>query len=137
MKGAIIMTLKKQSIGDFRKLDVYCKAILLNKKLYGIIEKFPSYEKTNLSDQLRRASVSVCGNLAEGVGNFYYGKQFDRLNSAIGSLCECQCYLDIATMLGYISQDEYRAVDGDAKEVLKMLIRLAKHIESAMSGEAS
>lgn len=131
------MTLKKQSIGDFRKLDVYRKAILLNKKLYRIIEKFPSYENTNLSDQLRRASVSVCGNLAEGVGSFYYGKQFDRLNSAIGSLCECQCYLDIARMLDYISQDEYHAVDGDAKEVLKMLIGLAKHIESAMSGEAS
>ena len=131
------MTKKKQNIGNFRELDVYRRALSLNKKLYRIIEKFPSYEKNNLSDQLRRASVSVCGNLAEGVGNFYFGKTFDRLNSAIGSLRECQCYLDIATMLGYIDKETYRTVDDYAEEILKMLIGLAKRTETAMSEEES
>lgn len=131
------MAVKKENISNFRDLNVYRSALKLNKKLYRIVEKFPSYEKHNLSDQLRRASVSVCANLAEGAGNYYFGKEFDRLNTAIGSLCECRAFLDIATMLEYIDREEYRALDDDAEEVLKMLIGLAKRIEKAMLEDAS
>lgn len=129
--------MKKQSIGNFRDLQVYRKALVFNKTMYKIIETFPSYEKNNLSDQLRRASTSVCANIAEGCSSYYFGKEFDRINTAIGSLCECKAFLDIATMLDYIDREEYRSLDDDADEILKMLIGLAKRIESAMSGEAS
>ena len=129
--------MKKQSIGNFRDLQVYRKALVFNKSMYKIIESFPSYEKNNLSDQLRRASTSVCANIAEGCGSYYYGKEFDRINTAIGSLYECRAFLDIATMLGYIDRQEYRTLDDDAEEVLKMLIGLAKRIETAMLGDAS
>ena len=137
MKGAIIMTLKKQSIGNFRELEVYKKALVFNKKMNNLIETFPAHEKNNLSDQLRRASTSVCANIAEGVSNFYYGKEYDRLNSAIGSLSECRSFLDISRMLDYITQDEYKTFDELAEEVLKMLIALANRTEKLMQEEAS
>ena len=128
--------MKKQSIGNFRDLQVYRKALVFNKSMYKIIESFPSYEKNNLSDQLRRASTSVCANIAEGCSSYYIGKAFDRINTAIGSLSECRAFLDIATMLGYIDKETYRTLDDDAEEVLKMLIGLAKRTETAMSEEA-
>lgn len=137
MKGAIIMTLKKQSIGNFRELEVYKKALVFNKKMNNLIETFPAYEKNNLSDQLRRASTSVCANIAEGVSNFYYGKEYDRLNSAIGSLSECRCFLDISRMLEYITEDQYHTLDKLAEEVLKMLIALANRTEKLMKEDAS
>lgn len=129
--------MKKQSIGDFRELHVYKKALVFNKKMNNLIKTFPTYEKNNLSDQLRRASTSVCANIAEGVSNFYYGKEYDRLNSAIGSLSECRSFLDISRMLDYITQDEYKTFDELAEEVLKMLITLANRTEKLMQEEAS
>ncbi|MFJ7368274.1 four helix bundle protein [Lysinibacillus sp. NPDC098008] len=129
--------MKKQSIGDFRELHVYKKALVFNKKMNNLIKTFPAYETNNLSDQLRRASTSVCANIAEGVSNFYYGKEYDRLNSAIGSLCECRCFLDISQMLEYINQDEFEAFDKLAEEVLKMLIALANRTEKLMKEDAS
>lgn len=131
------MAVKKDSIGNFRDLQVYRKALVFNKKMNNLIEAFPAYEKNKLSDQLRRASTSVCANIAEGVPNFYYGKEYDRLNSAIGSLRECRSFLDISRMLDYIAQDKYHTLDKLSEEVLKMLIALANRIEKLMKEDAS
>ncbi|WP_016994705.1 four helix bundle protein [Lysinibacillus boronitolerans] len=131
------MALKKQNIGNFRELNVYRKALIFNKQMNTLIDSFPAYEKNNLSDQLRRASTSVCANLAEGCGNYYYKKEFDRLNTAIGSLCECRAFLDIATMLGHLEREEYHELDGEAEEILKMLIGMAKRIEKILEEDAS
>ena len=131
------MAIKKDFIGNFRDLQVYRKALVFNKKMNNLIETFPAYEKNNLSDQLRRASTSVCANISEGVGNYYYGKEFDRLNSAIGSLCECRSFLDIARMLDYLNQSEYETLDALAEEILRMLITLANRTEKLMKEDAS
>ena len=55
---------------DFRDLLVWQKAHKFVLKVYYIIDKFPQKERFNLSDQLRRASVSIPTNIAEGMGRY-------------------------------------------------------------------
>lgn len=125
---------RKQSIVDFRQLSVYQKSLTFHKQMYDLIETFPPCEKNNLADQLRRASTSICANIAEGVGNFYYGKERDRINSAIGSLSECRSFLDMAYGANYITSEECEELDGHANEILKMLIGLINRIEKMEKG---
>lgn len=131
------MAEKKQFIGDFRELEVYKKALIFSNKIYKIVEKFPAYERNNLVDQLRRASSSCYGNIAEGNANYYYRKEYDRLNTSIGSIAECRAFLDMAVMQRYISNETYELLDKEAEEVFRMLIAMINRIEKILKGEAS
>ena len=131
------MAEKKPYVGSFRELEVYKKALIFSNKIYKIIEDFPFYESHNLCDQLRRASSSIFANIAEGSGNYYYGKEFDRLNTALASLCECRAFLDMAVMQKYISRETYDSLDVEAEEILKMLIGMLNRIEKILGEEAS
>ncbi|MFH5781520.1 four helix bundle protein [Heyndrickxia oleronia] len=130
------MAEKKPFIGDFRELEVYKKALIFSNKIYRIIEGFPSYERNNLVDQLRRASSSCYGNIAEGNANYYYGKEYDRLNTALGSIAECRAFLDMSVMQKYITKETYECLDKEAEEIAKMLVGLMNRIER-IEGEAS
>jgi len=131
------MAEKKQFIGDFRELEVYKKALIFSNKIYRIIEGFPSYERNNLVDQLRRASSSCYSNIAEANANYYYRKEYDRLNTSIGSIAECRAFLDMAIMQKYISREIYESLDKEAEEIFKMLIAIANRIEKILNEEAS
>lgn len=131
------MAEKKQSIGDFRELEVYKKALIFSNKIYNIIEKFPSYERNNLSDQMRRSSTSIYANTSEGNSNYYYRKEIDRLNTALGSTAETRSYLDFCIMQKYITREEYEKLDGEAEEIFRMLIAMINRIEKILKGEAS
>jgi four helix bundle protein len=128
---------KKQFIGNFRDLEVYKKALIFSNKIYKTVESFPSCERNNMVDQLRRASTSVYSNIAEGNANYYYGKEYDRLNTSIGSISECRAFLDMAIMQKYVSRETYDSLDKDAEEIFKMLIAMANRIEKILNEEAS
>lgn len=130
------MAEKKPFVGDFRELEVYKKALIFSNKIYKIVEKFPAYERNNLVDQLRRASSSCYANIAEGNANYYYGKEYDRLNTALGSIAECRAFLDMSVMQKYITKETYECLDKEAEEIVKMLVGLMKRIER-IEGEAS
>lgn len=131
------MAEKKPFIGDFRELEVYKKALIFSNKIYRIIEGFPSYERNNLIDQLRRASSSCYANIAEGNANYYYRKEYDRLNTSIGSIAECRAFLDMAIMQKYVSREVYVSLDNEAEEIFKMLIAMLNRIEKILKEEAS
>lgn len=131
------MTIKKDSIGNFRDLDVYKKSLLFRKQIYRIVERFPAYEKNNVVDQLRRASCSTSANISEGNANYYYAKEFDRLNTALASMAECRSFLDISVMENYITHEEYQSLDKKAEEIMAMLIGLMSRIEDIIGKEVS
>ncbi|WP_137744610.1 four helix bundle protein [Robertmurraya siralis] len=130
------MAEKKRSIGDFRELEVYKKALIFSNKIYRTVESYPSYERNNLVNQLHRASSSVYSNIAEGNSNYYYGKEYDRLNTALGSIAECRAFLDMSVMQKYITKETYEYLDKEAEEIVKMLVGLMNRIER-IEGEAS
>ena len=103
----------------FKKLVVWQKAIELAKLVYGLIRHFPVEERYALSDQLRRAVVSIPSNIAEGNGRVSNKDYAHFLSIARGSLFETVTQLELAKNFGYIA--EYDAVAALASEVGKML----------------
>ena len=117
------MTEDRQSINAFEKLDVFQRAYRISLKIHKKSMRFPQREQYGLADQLRRASKSICANLAEG-----YGKQghstaeFKRyLSMAIGSSDEMRVWLRYSFDLGYIQDQEWRLWRQEYQEISRML----------------
>lgn len=91
----------------FFDLRVYQEAKLLVREVYSLLDRFPKYETYALSDQLRRAVVSVPSNIAEGSGRVSAKEKVRFIEIAYGSLTETLCQLDIAHDLNYITDEEF------------------------------
>ncbi len=91
----------------FFDLRVYKEAKQLVREVYSLVDSFPQNENYALSDQLRRAVVSVPSNIAEGSGRFSNKEKIHFVEIAYGSLSETLCQLDIAHDLGYISDQVF------------------------------
>ena len=78
----------------FRNLNVYIKSKELVKQIYELLKKFPREEQYALSDQLRRAVISIPSNIAEGSGRNSQKDQAHFYNIAYGSLMEVFSQLD-------------------------------------------
>ena len=112
---------QKTIMTTFRNLNVYVKSKELVKQIYELLKKFPREEQFVLSDQLRRAVISIPSNIAEGSGRNSQKDQAHFYNIAYGSLMEVFSQLDIACDLGYISQEEFNQLESLINEEAKML----------------
>lgn len=86
----------------YRKLEIWKRGIRLVKSVYDLLNAFPKHETYALSDQLRRAAVSVPSNIAEGSKRTSVKEFKNFLCIASGSLAEVDTQLVIAHELGYI-----------------------------------
>ena len=108
---------------SFRDLRVWQEAMKLTTSVYRCTSSFPKHELYGLSQQIRRAAVSVPSNIAEGKGH-RSDRDFVRfLLHARGSLLELQTQLLIAQELGYLST-------ADATQ----LLNVAENVGRALSG---
>ena len=83
-------------------LKIWQKSIALTKLVYEIVAALPTHEKYGLTSQIKRSSVSIPSNIAEGAGR-NTNKDFSRFISiALGSAFELETQLLIAKNLGYI-----------------------------------
>ena len=94
-------------MSSFRELNVYIEARNLVVRVYALLKKFPEEERFAMCSQLRRSSVSVTSNIAEGISRTSSKDQVHFLNIAFGSLMETDCQFEIARDLNYISNSEY------------------------------
>jgi four helix bundle protein len=93
------------SQSSFRDLRVWQEAMALTVEIYKSTAGFPKHELYGLTQQIRRAAVSIPSNIAEGKGH-YSDKEFSRfLFHARGSLLELQTHLLIAEQLQYLSKE--------------------------------
>ena len=95
-----------------------------SKQTYRLVNQFPAAEKYALSDQVRRAAVSVPSNIAEGCGRASNRDYAHFLSIARGSLYETMTQLELAQSLGYI--DAIDDVEVLASEISRMLTTLMK-----------
>ena len=109
---------------QYRMLIVWQKAMQFSKAVYALIKQFPATEKYALSDQVRRAAVSVPCNIAEGCGRASNRDYAHFLSIARGSLYETMTQLELAQSLGYI--DAVKDVEELASEISRMLTTLMK-----------
>ena len=117
-------------IFGYRKLIAYQKAKEVVKKTYKLIKKFPIEERYAMCDQLRRASLSITSNIAEGVNRFSIKDKSHFIEMAYGSLMEVSSQFEIAEELEYITVEERTSMDELIEEdarLLSGLINSFKH----------
>lgn len=114
---------------DFRKLDVYKRALLFTKRIRGVTARFPREEMFGLRSQFCRASDSIVLNLAEGAG-CSSKKEFAKfVGYSTRSGYECGGCEDIAATLEYISKDEYKELVDETNQIVAMLIGLQRSLQ--------
>lgn len=111
---------------NYKKLGVWKKSILLCKKLYLVTQEFPKVEMYGLSDQIRRASVSIASNIAEWNGRSSDADFARFLYISKWSANELETQVYIAYELWYISEVIKTELDTDIEEILKMLVWLIR-----------
>ena len=104
----------------FKDLEIWKLSRKLSTEIYSITANFPDNEKFGLSNQLRRASISLPSNIAEGCSRSS-NKDFSRfLEIAIGSAYEMETQLLIAFDLGYIDHDRLEVLINNLDQIVKM-----------------
>ena len=106
---------------NYRKLQVYSYSLDLVKKIYVIANNLPKEEQFALSDQLRRAAVSVPSNIVEGTGRGTNKDKAHFMSLAYGSLMEVMCQIEIAYSVKYITEEEFRNIENSVDTVAKLL----------------
>jgi four helix bundle protein len=105
---------------SYRDLKVWQRSIELSVSIYRLTSGFPREEVYGLTSQLRRCSVSVASNLAEGYGRASKGEYRQFVGMARGSVLELQTQLVIAKALGFGKEALLRTAESLAEEVGKM-----------------
>src|SRR3989338_11190441 len=108
-------------INSYKDLIVWQKSFQLVKKIYKVTEKFPHSEIYGLTSQMRRASISMPSNIAEGFVR-KHTKEFSQFISiAFGSGAELETQLLLSKELKFMTEKEFNEVDSLLLEVMKML----------------
>jgi four helix bundle protein len=118
---------------NFRNLLVWRKAHTLVLSIYQATKTFPREELYNLTNQLRRASMSIPTNIAEGCGRFTQKDFANFIQNAFGSAQEVEYLLYLSTELGYLSNGEYQPLLTQLNETKAMLIALLLKIRRDIS----
>ena len=123
------------SIEGLSRLKVWMRAkdfaLLIYQKVLPIL---PSEEKWNLNQQLRRSSLSVSANIAEGHGRFYYQDNVRFCYTARGSLEEVLSHLTFAHEMNFISDELYKELVGEGDEIDKMLNGYISYLKKSKHG---
>ena len=114
----------------FRDLKVYRLAFNLAMEIFYVSRNFPAEEKYSLTDQIRRASRSVPGNIGEGYRKRRYPRMFvSKMAEADGEATETQVWLDFAYECGYLTQNRRTELRNGYEEVGRMLGGMIAHPE--------
>jgi four helix bundle protein len=116
--------------GSFRDLIVWQKAVELSLAIYKLTGSFPKSEQFGLTNQLRRASVSIASIIAKGYGRASKGEYLQFLGHARGSNCELQTQLVIASGLGFCPEPWREAAEGLCEEIGRMLVVIMRKLRA-------
>ena len=119
MKGPNVTPQRKneETFRTFEDLEVYKKARDFRKRMYGVARKLPDFEKYELGRQIRRASVSLTNNIAEGHGRYHYLEEIKFELQARGSLAELVDDLNVCEDEHYLSPTDVADLKKQAREV--------------------
>ena len=121
----------------FRDLEVWRRAMTLVERCYQVADSLPSDERFGLSQQLRRAAVSVPSNIAEGHGLRSTGNFVRHLWIAHGALAEVSTQVELTVRLGSLAAERVRPLLDDCETVSRMIYRLIKALERDDRGGAA
>lgn len=108
---------------DFEKLEVYRKAKSLNKEVSLFLKENKNVD-SYIKDQLRRASISIVINIAEGSGKFSRADKRNFYTISRGSVYECVSLTELVKEEGLISESSFNSFYNKYEELSKMLLAL-------------
>ena len=114
------------SIRNFRELNVWQLGKTIASEIYTITKGFPKEEIYGLVSQMRRASVSIPSNVAEGFNRFHPGEYRQFLFIALGSCAELETQMELSKDFGYVSGDKFGQILEKLNHESRMLRNLIK-----------
>ncbi len=118
--------MENKFVFSFEKLNVWKESILLVKTIYKLTTNFPSEEKFGLTSQLRRATVSISSNIAEGTSRSTNKDKAHFTTISFSSTMEVLNQLIIAKELKFISKEDYLETRKQIYKISNMLNALRK-----------
>lgn len=107
-------------MNNYKELKVWQKAVDLAVKVYKSTIAFPREETYGLTSQIRRSSVSIASNIAEGAGRNSKKDFRNFLSISNGSLCELETQLLIANRISFLEEPILESLQKDIVEIQKM-----------------
>ena len=129
------MAATNSTVRNYQDLHVWQKARLLAKRVYEVTDALPAHEQYGLTQQLRRAAVSIPSNIAEGYGRGGRQDYVRFLKTARGSLYELQTQLLLAQDFGYLSEQQVAAVMQHAAQCSQVLHGLIRSLVKPKVGK--
>jgi len=111
---------------SFEKLNVWQKSKALSVSIYKVTGTFPDEERFSLISQMRRCSISVSSNIAEGTGRNSMKDKARFTEIAFSSLMELLNQLILSYDLTFITEDQYQLIRKEIEEISRMLNALRK-----------
>ncbi len=117
-------------VKSYKDLIVWQKAMDMTESLYRIVKKLPKEETYALSDQMRRAAISIPSNIAEGFGRNSMKEYLQFLYIANGSVCELETQLMLCVRVNYLKENEIQPIMSLLSEIGKIIMTITKKLSS-------
>jgi four helix bundle protein len=115
---------------NFKNIKVWQKSVDLAVKVYHITKEFPSEEKFGMTSQMRRASVSIPSNIAEGTAKSTSKSFVNSLDISLGESYELETQAIIANLVGLLDKEQFTSLESDISEVQRMINGFISTVES-------
>lgn len=115
---------------DFKKRDVWEKSMELATKVYDLTKDFPDHEKYGLVSQMRRCSISIPSNIAEGAGRSTNKSFSNFLSIALGSVFELETQILLSKRLNFLKEEAVNSILVEIQSIGKMLNALMKRFSN-------
>lgn len=115
----------------FEDIEAWQKARELTKAIYALSNDGQFARDFGLRDQIRRASVSIMSNIAEGFGRGGNKEFIQFLSTAKGSASEVQAQLYVALDAGYINQDQFQKLYSETEATARMIAGLLRYLQNS------
>jgi four helix bundle protein len=109
--------------------------MVLVEQIYAATTTFPAQERYGLVQQMRRAAVSVPSNIAEGYGRRTARQRYNFLENALGSLFELETQVELATRIGFLSEESSLRMCDTIRGTGRGLTALMRYVESEARNE--
>jgi four helix bundle protein len=117
-------------MGNYKELVVWQKSVDLVTQIYSYTKQFPKEEIYSFTSQIRRSSISIPSNIAEGHSRRSQADYIQFLKIARGSSAELETQLIISKNLNYLSSTEFNNLNQKSEEISKMLNALITRLQT-------
>ena len=120
-----------EKIKTHRELKVFQLSFETGMEIFRLTKSFPKEEIYSLTDQIRRSSRSVSGNIAEAFRKRRYPKSFiAKLSDSEGEAAETQVWLDYALECGYIEKETHHTLTDKYEDIISMIVNMISRPEN-------